>query len=110
MKDPALAEKHRESGRVSRRKTRDWLAAYKMERGCRDCDWRHHFSGLQLDHEGEKTAEISSIRTSVKRLMAEIESGQCVVRCANCHSVKTWAAKNGHSNPTGKCFEGDECS
>jgi len=50
---------------------------------------------LQFDHEGPKTASISSIRSSQRRILTEIESGKCVLRCANCHAVKTWADKNG---------------
>lgn len=99
-----------DSVRESKRRVREWLAAYKLERGCIDCGYMAHAAALQMDHEGEKTAEISVIRSSVKRLLAEIESGRCVVRCAICHSIKTWAEKNGHNKPTGKCFEGDECS
>ncbi len=85
---------HLEAGRKSVRRIRLWLAEYKLKSGCVDCGYRKHACALQLDHEGEKTANISDLRSSVARLMAEIESGKCVVRCANCHSVKTWAEKN----------------
>lgn len=72
---------------------RAWLADYKMSKGCADCGYAEHPAALQLDHEGEKSIEIADARTSVARLLREIESGQCVVRCANCHSVKTWERK-----------------
>ena len=72
-----------------------WLAEYKETIGCVDCGYAVHFSALQLDHQGKKTAEISNIRSSKERLLKEIKSGDCVVRCANCHSVRTWANKNG---------------
>jgi hypothetical protein len=100
---------HKRSTNTSRSKVTQWLAAYKMERGCMDCAYRKHFSALQLDHTGPKTAEFGAIRSSVKRIQAEIESGQAVVRCANCHSIKTWAERNGHSNPSGFCHEEDQC-
>lgn len=50
-------------------------------------------SALQLDHEGKKSVEIALARTSIDRLLAEIRNGECVVRCANCHSIKTWERK-----------------
>lgn len=86
--------KHLNNSLIAKRKARNWLAEYKTSRGCIDCGYNHHFAALQLDHEGTKTAEISDIRYSKKKLLAEIESGKCVVRCAICHSVRTWAQKN----------------
>jgi hypothetical protein len=93
--DKDRLKRHQERGNNSRRKVRKWLADYKMSRGCIDCGYRGHFAALQLDHEGEKSAEIANCRSSVARLQEEIEKGKCVVRCAVCHSVKTWAEKNG---------------
>lgn len=81
-------------GRSSRQVVRNWLAEYKTSKGCIDCGYNKHFAALQLDHEGVKTAAISDIRTTKERILAEIESGKCVVRCAICHAVKTWAEKN----------------
>jgi len=75
------------------RKVRDWLATYKLERGCIDCGYKTHSAALQLDHEGPKAVAISTARSSIARLRAEIESGQCKVRCANCHAIKTWERK-----------------
>ncbi len=74
---------------------RQWLAAYKMRFGCIDCGYVRHPAALQLDHEGKKTASISEIRTSIQRILREIQSGKCVVRCANCHAIKTAMEKNG---------------
>lgn len=85
--------KHKESVKKSRIPARIWLSEYKTSRGCFDCGYKEHFSALQLDHEGQKTISISQARSSIARLMAEIESGKCVVRCANCHAIKTWERK-----------------
>lgn len=93
--DPDKLEKYRASGRKAGRNSRKWLSAYKLEHGCCDCGYKGHSAALQLDHTGEKSAEIANLRSSVPRLKEEIEKGKCVVRCANCHSVKTWAEKNG---------------
>lgn len=106
----SMAPAHIESGRRSRGDTTKWLGKYKTDRGCIDCGYAAHFSALQLDHTGPKSAEISEIRTCKARILDEIEAGKCVVRCANCHSVKTWAEKNGHSVPSGFCHENDGCS
>jgi LSD1 subclass zinc finger protein len=86
---PEQMAEHRRYGRESLSKVRAWLSAYKVERGCVDCGFNKHPAALQLDHEGVKTNHISSIRTSRRRLLEEIERGKCVVRCANCHAIKT---------------------
>jgi len=85
--------KHLASGRQARANVREWLAAYKVEHGCVDCGYRGHPAALQLDHEGPKSVSIADARSSIPRLMAEIERGECKVRCANCHSIKTWERK-----------------
>lgn len=85
--------RHLESNRKSVRKVREWLAKYKTDRGCADCGYDKYACALQLDHEGEKKVPISHARSSINRLLAEITNGKCVVRCANCHSIKTWERK-----------------
>lgn len=79
----------------ARGKAYQWLAEYKLARGCVDCGYKEYAAALQLDHEGFKSVPISEARSSIARLQAEIEAGQCVVRCANCHSVITWKRKVG---------------
>lgn len=91
--DPELLELHRRQARGSVRLVRAWLADYKLAQGCVDCGYNRHPAALQLDHEGPKSVEIADARSSVSRLKAEIESGLCRVRCANCHSIKTWERK-----------------
>lgn len=90
---PNRLAKVRQGAKTYRSKVRAWLAAYKKERGCVDCGYSAHAAALQLDHEGEKTVEIADARSSIRRLTAEIEAGRCVVRCANCHSIRTWKSK-----------------
>jgi len=91
--DPAFRQAHRVSTAAYRKATREWLAQYKLSIGCIDCGYKGHFAALQLDHEGPKSVEIANARSSIERLKAEIEAGQCKVRCANCHSIKTWERK-----------------
>lgn len=93
--DPEKLARHHERAVKTKKVVRDWLAAYKLERGCADCGYKEYACALQLDHTGPKTASISEIRTSVERMENEIMAGKCVVRCANCHSIKTWKEKNG---------------
>lgn len=56
--------------------------------GCIDCGYNAHPAALDFDHTDGKTANISELR-SMKRVMEEIERHSCVVRCANCHRIKT---------------------
>lgn len=90
---PGRLDKHRRQGLTYRQLVHKWLADYKISRGCVDCGYRGHFSALQLDHEGKKSVEIGDARSSIRRLKEEIDAGQCKVRCANCHSIRTWERK-----------------
>ena len=91
--DPERIERHRAQSRRAASKPRTWLAQYKLDRGCVDCGFKAHFAALQLDHTSTKSVAISDARSSVARLQQEIEAGECVVRCANCHAIKTWRNK-----------------
>lgn len=89
----AAMQPYRDQGLPYGTAVRGWLADYKLKIGCVDCGYKEHFAALQLDHEGTKSVSIAKARTSIDRLLAEIESGECKVRCANCHAVKTWERK-----------------
>lgn len=93
MANPITAAAHLASCRRACGRVRNWLAEYKMSKGCIDCGYAKHYSALQLDHEGPKSESIANCRTSIRRLEEEITNGRCVVRCANCHSIKTWERK-----------------
>jgi len=58
-----------------------------------DCGYRGHPAALDFDHvRGEKTMAVSLMAeryASWAKVLEEIE--KCVVRCANCHRIKTWA-------------------
>ncbi len=90
---PEAYQRHLQRCRNGRAATGAWLAEYKLERGCVDCGYNKHSVALQLDHEGTKSVSIADARSSIRRLQAEIELGQCVVRCANCHAIKTQERK-----------------
>lgn len=91
--NPERMERRRQDNRKYVKATRDWLAQYKLSIGCVDCGFKGHYAALQLDHEGVKSVSIADARSSISRLQKEIESGKCKVRCANCHSIKTWERK-----------------
>lgn len=93
--NPERYGQHLLNNNNSAKVVRAWLAEYKVQHGCIDCGYNKHFAALQIDHQGNKTANISDLRSSKERILEEIEAGQCVVRCAVCHAVKTWAEKNG---------------
>ena len=91
---PELYAKRLLYSRETYRKNMIWLENYKLSRGCIDCGYNSNSEALQLDHEGVKTAEIANLRHNVIKLQEEIEKGKCVVRCANCHAIKTRERKN----------------
>lgn len=70
--------------------------------GPRQREWGFHCPAgwvhwLQLDHTGPKSMSIADARSSIRRLKDEIERGKCVVRCANCHAVKTAERRTEHA-------------
>ena len=92
--DPDYVKKNAAIQRERRRFLIAWITAYKRERGCIDCGYHGHESGrdLDLEHTDGKTASIPHLR-SIAAVQAEIERHACVVRCANCHRIKTWKEK-----------------
>jgi hypothetical protein len=61
-----------------------------MTAGCYDCGYSEHPAALDFDHVvGIKRCKISSfLTTGFDTLVTEIE--KCVVRCSNCHRIKTF--------------------
>ncbi len=91
---PEIHAKRIVYAREKYKKNMVWLENYKLSRGCIDCGYNSNSEALQLDHEGVKTAEIANLRHNIIKLQDEIEKGKCVVRCANCHAIKTRERKN----------------
>jgi hypothetical protein len=66
-------------------------SSYKLERGCIDCGYKVHAVALHFDHVyGEKIRDVSLYH---KWELALPEVEKCVVRCANCHAIKTFENK-----------------
>jgi hypothetical protein len=70
-----------------------WIREYKLSHGCVDCGYNAHHAALEFDHTDGKTANISSLK-SIAAVQAEVDRHNCVVRCANCHRIKTFEGKD----------------
>ncbi len=71
--------------------TYKWIKSYVLENPCVDCG-NNDFRVAHFDHVDRttKSYEISlgiSKKYSIAKLQKEID--KCVVRCANCHSIRT---------------------
>lgn len=88
---PECKQCSRKENHKRRRSRRAYVNKYKIDKGCTDCGYNAHPSALQFDHvTGEKLDTVSSMvskRRPWEELLLEIE--KCVVRCANCHAIKT---------------------
>lgn len=92
LKKPGYKELENEKARIRSRKLKDWINSYKIESGCVDCGYNDHAVALDFDHMDGKTSNISSLK-SIKAVLEEIDRHNCVVRCSNCHRVKTFETK-----------------
>lgn len=91
-KDPnRQREYNNEWTRKRAQSIRDELSAMKLERGCIDCGYNADHRALEWDHivprNGAPTVG-SVVARGRAAAMKEIE--KCVVRCANCHRIKTY--------------------
>lgn len=81
MKENAKAKNARRYASLQR-----FLRAVKLTCGCVDCGYNENVFALQFDHERDKKNKVASMNT-IKYAIDELE--KCVVRCANCHAIKT---------------------
>jgi hypothetical protein len=88
LADPAYRERINRQANKRATSIRRWLDAYKIENGCIDCGFNRHPVALHFDHvNGDKALNVCNAK-SIKQAQQEI--AKCVVRCANCHAMKTW--------------------
>ena len=90
--DPQTRARYNSVANDRARAVKAWIADYKVTHGCIDCGYRAHPAALDIDHMEGKTANISSLK-SVAAVQAEIARHKCVVRCANCHRIKSWETR-----------------
>ena len=73
-----------------------WLVSVKMASGCVDCGYRERPEALHFDHVDPMTKSFTiSSRRGLGWAMLRAEVEKCVVRCANCHAVRS--RRDGHS-------------
>lgn len=84
-------QKYKDFWKPRRLRRSYWLNKYKVNKGCCDCGYNKHSVALDFDHINpkEKSFTISHRldRATLKSLIKEIR--KCVIRCANCHRIKT---------------------
>lgn len=92
-------ERRREYGRRHTRALKEWINAYKVRKGCIDCGYNAHAVALDFDHLNGKTKNIATLK-SIGAVQREIARHDCVVRCSNCHRIKSWLTKSwlGHED------------
>ncbi len=70
------------------KKIKEFIAKYKLSRGCKDCGYRKHHSALDFDHiRGVKKLNVCFAKSISQ---AKIEIKKCEVVCANCHRTRTY--------------------
>ena len=70
---------------------RDFLAWYKMTRGCEECGYDDHPAALTLDHlnpEDKKFNPADYGSHSWSDILHEV--AKCRVLCANCHNIHSY--------------------
>ena len=74
-----------------KKKFQEQANAYKLQHGCIDCGYKDHAVALQFDHVyGVKVKDVSKFNDWD---LALEEVAKCVVRCSNCHAIKTFQQK-----------------
>lgn len=74
------------------RERREFLTAYKLERGCLDCGYDEHFAALDFDH---RPGEVKLFKPNMLKSMGTWqqmldEIAKCDVVCSNCHRIRTF--------------------
>ena len=83
---------HRKQSLKRRLRAKEIVNKIKLASGCIDCGFKNHPSALDFDHvKGKKkfTLVAGNLNYSIKTIMKEMQ--KCVVRCANCHRIKSWS-------------------
>ena len=80
----------RQRTNVERLKIKRWLVDH-LGGKCVDCGYNAHLAALDFDHvePTEKRFTISSRIHAYDLSQLLLEAKKCVLRCANCHRIKT---------------------
>jgi hypothetical protein len=90
-KDPTERNRKNSNRRKRVARQRTMIDKIKLDAGCIDCGYNEHAIALDFDHIGrDKSFNIgqASNRGFTDQTILD-EIAKCVVRCANCHRVKT---------------------
>lgn len=79
---------------------RAFLWSLKSKSGCVDCGWNGHPAALDFDHIDPKTKRhgVGRLTKRPQELILR-EVAKCVIRCANCHRIKTFEEGAGAKAP-----------
>jgi hypothetical protein len=81
-------DKYQAWAKALRAKNTEYLIAYRLEHGCKDCGYRTNVDALQFDHvRGPKLGSPGNFYATTSFMLREIE--KCEVVCANCHAIRT---------------------
>lgn len=95
MAEDKQRKKKREAGRAARK--REIVNWYKRRKKCCDCGYNDNPHALEFDHldPSQKSRTVASMMNfSWERIKEEI--AKCVVRCANCHQIKSVQERRDH--------------
>ena len=87
--EPGYRENENQKARERSYKVKDWIYEYKLNHGCIDCGYNLHPMALDFDHQDGKTSNVANLK-SISAVKEEIKKHNCVIRCANCHRIKTY--------------------
>lgn len=90
-KDQQTKEKQRREKRASKNSQK--IYEFLKENPCIDCGEINPVK-LQFDHQRDKVMDVSAMVSSYNWHHLEEEIVKCVVRCANCHLLKTAKDQN----------------
>lgn len=86
-KDENWSQKIRNQEIERSKKIKEFLANFKLEKGCSDCGYKEHHVALDFDHIKDKSFHVCNAK-SISQAKKEIE--KCEVVCSNCHRIRTF--------------------
>lgn len=110
---PSTRDARRRRDRANLRLAAATLDEMKLSAGCVDCGYKAHPSALHFDHVDPSTKRSQpgwrddrSRLTTRARLLAFVEHVQtnCVIRCANCHAVRSVREQHWNAQHTAETF------
>lgn len=75
---------------------KQWVDAFKVEKGCEMCGYNAHPAALDFDHidRSTKAFDVSQFLGRKSDEDIKLEIAKCRVLCANCHRIKSYENKD----------------